>query len=200
MRVTARAEMSLNEVAWYAIYTKHQHEKSAAKSLTNRGLETFVPVYRQVHRWKDRNKILLSPLFPCYVFVRTDLERKADILRTPGVCWLVGNGGYASQIPPKELEPLRAAANSAAHVEPYPFLQMGDRVRVRSGLLAGVEGILIRLRNQYRLVLSVHLLKQSAAVEVDLGSVERISSEWAAERALGPALSGRQRSFGKEVN
>ncbi|MGO9589665.1 MAG: UpxY family transcription antiterminator [Candidatus Acidiferrales bacterium] len=190
--------MSLNEAPWYAIYTKHQHEKSAAKSLSNRGIETFVPVYRGVHRWKDRNKNLLLPLFPCYVFVRTDLERKTDILRTPGVHWLVGNGGYASEIPPQELEALRAAANGPAHLEPYPFLQTGDRVRVRSGLLAGVEGILIRLRNQYRLVLSVQLLKQSAAVEVDLGSVERIFSESAAERTLAPALPKRQRSFGKE--
>ncbi len=200
MRVRARPEMSLNEVPWYAIYTKHQHEKSAAKSLTNRGLETFVPLYRQVHRWKDRNKILLSPLFPCYVFVRTDLGRKTDILRTPGVCWLVGSGGYASQIPPQDVEALRTAANGSTRVEPYPFLQTGDRVRVHSGLLAGVEGILIRLRNQYRLVLSVQLLKQSAAVEVDLGSVERISSESAAERTLAAALPKRQRSFGKEVN
>jgi len=162
---------------WYAAFTKHQHEKRVTQVLTNKGFETFLPLYREVHRWKDRDKTLCLPLFPCYVFVRTNLERKLDILQTPGICWLVGRGGYAWPIPDHEVDPIRSLAGSSAKFEPHPFVACGDRVRVRSGPLLGIEGIIIRARNQHRLVLSVQLLKQSAAVEVDLSDVERVSAE-----------------------
>lgn len=190
--------MILTETYWHAVYTKHQHEKSVARSLTQRNLETLLPLYPQMHKWKDRNQLILSPVFPCYVFVRANLERKAEILRTPGVCWLVGNGGYASRIPPEDLEVVRAVAN-ATHAEPHPFLQAGDRVRVHSGPLSGVEGILIRLRNQFRLILSVQLLNQSAAVEVDLDNVERISPDSEAAAAPPRLLGVRHRFSEKEA-
>lgn len=176
-RTEPELNLSLGETDWYAVYTKHQHEKSAAASLSSKGMETFVPLHRQTHRWKDRNQVVFVPLFPCYVFVRSNMERKADILRTPGVFWLVGSGGYASRILSQELEAIRIAVNSPKSVEPYPFLQSGDRVRVLSGALSGVEGILVRSKSQHRLVLSVQLLKQSAVVEVDTDMIGRIDEE-----------------------
>jgi transcription antitermination factor NusG len=165
------------DIGWYAVYTRHQHEKVAAASLVGKGFETFLPLYREIHRWKDRKQAVLLPLFPCYVFVRALIERKGDILRTPGVCSVVGNGGENSRIPPQELDAIRLATANSKTIQPYPLLREGDRVRVVSGALCGVEGILIRVKNQHRLVLSVQLLTSAAIVDVDVAAVERIRGE-----------------------
>ncbi len=174
---------------WYAVYTKHQHEKSATNFLTRKGFEVLLPLYRAPHRWKDRVQVVALPVFPCYLFLRTKLERKLEILQTPGVFWLVGNGGHASLMPNCEIESIRKITESSEWFEPHPYLKSGDRVRVLSGPLAGVEGILTRIKNRYRVVLSVELLQKAVAVEVDISAVERLeSSRSLASREL-------QRSF-----
>jgi transcription antitermination factor NusG len=161
-------------VFWYAAYTKHQHEKHVARHFTSKGLETFLPLYEAVHRWQDRAKTVQLPLFPCYVFVRMNLQRKLDVLMTGGVFWLVGSSGFASPIPEREMESLRAAAANPGRVVPHPYLKQGDLVRVRSGPFEGIEGIFVRTKRQCRVVLSVPLLMQSAAVEVEVSLLERI--------------------------
>jgi transcription antitermination factor NusG len=150
--------------AWYAI--------SAAELLTRKGFEILLPLYRLIRRWKNRDKSVLSPLFPCYLFVRTDLSRKVDILRTPGVFWLVESGGCACHIPDADIEAINKIAQSPALIAPHPYLKSGERVRVRCGSLEGLEGILIRFKNQYRVVLTVELLRKAVAVEVDLSAIE----------------------------
>ena len=162
--------------SWYALYTKHQHEKSAAHILGNKGFETLLTHYSASHRWKDRTQRVELPLFPCYVFIRTALDRRVDVLKTPGVFWFVGNGEYASAIPSPEIEAVRRVALNTRAYEPYPFLKFGDRVRVVAGPLTGLEGILIRMRSQCRIVVSVHLLKQSVAVEVDMSDVQPVKA------------------------
>lgn len=169
--------MTLTELDWYAIYTKHQHEKVAAAALGGRGFEVFLPLYREVHKWKDRKQTVLLPLFPCYVFVRAVLDQKVDILRTPGVYSLVGNGSSASRIPAQELDAIRIAVTNSRTIAPYPLLREGDRVRVVSGALSGVEGILIRVKNRHRLVLSVQLLQRSAVVDVDIATIQRLPAQ-----------------------
>lgn len=161
--------------AWYAIYTKHQHERSAKEYLAGNGIEVLLPMYKTVRRWKDRNKIIFLPLFPCYLFALTNLERKVDILKAPGVFSLVESGGRACEIPAEEIEAILKVANSTARIEPHPYLKSGDRVRIRHGVLAGIEGILTRFKSQFRVVLNLHLLQKAVAVEVDLATVERIS-------------------------
>lgn len=143
----------------------------------------MLPLYQARHRWKDRTQTVRLPLFPCYVFIHTSLERRLEILRTPGVCWLVGNGGFASPIPDREVESVRTLMTSSAHFEPHAFLTRGDHVRVLAGPLAGIEGVLIRVKNEHRVVLSVELLKQSAAVEVDLALIERLGARTASAGA-----------------
>lgn len=157
--------------AWYAVYTKFQHEKTAASLLEKKELNVFLPVYRAVHRWKDRNQTVILPLFPCYLFLRTNLDRKLDILRTAGVRWIVENAGRACAVPEPEIDAVRTLC-SVVCVQPHPFLKQGERVRVRSGALAGIEGILVKLKNHYRVVISVDVLQKSVAVEVDLSNVE----------------------------
>jgi transcription antitermination factor NusG len=163
----------LTEPAWFAVYTKHQHEKKAAELLTTKGIETYVPLYKATHRWKDRTKNLLLPLFPGYIFICSQLHDKAAILNTPGVFFLVESAGRACPIAGSEIDAIRRITASQAKVQPHPFLESGDSVRVLNGPLAGIEGILVRWKNQYRMVLSVKLLKRSLAIEIDVSNVEK---------------------------
>ena len=160
--------------AWYALYTRHQHEKNSARILANKGFETFLPLYTAAHQWNDRVKRLSLPLFPCYVFIRGGINRRFEILTTPGIHSWVGVAGNPSPIPDAEIESIRKLVETSMRVEPHPFLKCGDWVRVKSGPLAGIEGILVRKKNLLRLVLSVELLEKSVAVEVDASTVERV--------------------------
>jgi transcription antitermination factor NusG len=161
------------ELAWYALYTRHQHEKTVADILSRKGFEVFLPLYSVVHRWKDRNKQLSLPLYPGYVFLHDDLERRLPILVTPGVHSIVGTAGAPEPIPDSEIHAVKRVIESSLAVEPYPYLQCGDRVRVQSGPLEGIEGVLVRKKNAYRLVLTVEILMKSVAVEIDASLVER---------------------------
>ena len=120
--------------------------KVGAESLAGNGFEVFLPTYNVIRKWTDRKKQLSLPLFPCYVFVRSNFERRLRILRTPGVHFLVMFAGRPAPIPDSEMDAIRKAVESRLRVEPHPFLRCGDWVRVTSGPLADVEGILVRKR------------------------------------------------------
>jgi transcription antitermination factor NusG len=176
---------------WNAVYTRHQHEKSVADSLAGNGFETFLPTYNTIRQWTDRKKQLRLPLFPCYVFVRGNFERRFRIIMTPGVHSMVMFGARPAVISDAEVDAIRRAVDSKLAVEPHPFLQCGDWVRVTSGPLTDVEGILVRKKTSYRLILSAQLLGKSIAVEIDAFSVKPISRR-------SPALltsAGRPESF-----
>jgi len=158
--------------AWWALYTRHQHEKVVAKMLSEKGFEVFLPLYESMRRWKDRKKWLSLPLFPCYVFVRGGLQRRLQVVTTPGVHMILYNGDQVAIIPEAEIDSIRIALEGHVQVEPHPFLKCGERVRVTRCTLEGVEGILVRKKNLCRLVLSVEMLAQSVAVEIDASDVE----------------------------
>jgi len=162
---------------WHALYTRHQHENVVAQALSGKGFEVFLPQYRTVHRWRDRNKELMLPLFPNYVFIRGGLDRMLSIVSTPGVHSLVSWGARPADIPVEEIDAVRVLVESPLQVEPHPFLKCGDLVRVKSGPLEGIQGVLVRKTRGFRLVLSVEMLSQSAAVEVDINLVERVGAE-----------------------
>jgi transcription antitermination factor NusG len=140
----------------------------------SQGIEVLLPVYRTIRRWQDRNKVVDLPLFPCYLFVQTLLERKVEILKAPGVFSLVESGGRACEIEDGEIKSIIKATANPSQVTPHPYLKSGDRVRIRHGALAGIEGILTRFKNQFRVVLNLHLLNKAIAVEVDISTVERV--------------------------
>ena len=169
---------------WWAVYTRHQHEKTVAENLSSSSLEVFLPLYNVVRQWKDRKKHLALPLFPCYVFLHGEFERRVQVLSTPGVHSIVTIAGRPAAIPEVEIEAIRRAAQSSLGVEPHPFLRRGDRVRIKTGPLADIEGILVRRKSSYRLILSAELLQMSIAVEVDAFRVEPLS-----RRAEAPPLS-----------
>jgi len=163
--------------SWFALYTRHKHEKVVARALEGKGLETFLPLYATTRRWQDRTKVISLPLFPCYVFLRGGVDRRLDILTTPGVHSIVSTAGQPAAIPSDVMDGVRRTAESGARVDPHPFLKHGESVRIKSGVLAGVKGILVRKKNVLRLVVSVEILGKAVAVEVDADLVEKLSEE-----------------------
>ena len=159
---------------WYALYTRHQHEKTVAHLLTAKGFETFLPLYAAVHRWKNGVKQLSLPLFSCYVFLRGPGDRWLQVLTTPGIHSLVGFGGKPAMIPRSEIEAIRRVVESPVQAQPHPFIKCGDRARIIAGPLQGLEGLLLRKKNNWKLLLSVEMLERSVAVEVDACTVERV--------------------------
>ena len=185
----AMAERIIPEVmdspSWWALYTRHQHEKTVVEMLSFKGIEVLLPLYEANRRWKDRNRLQTLPLFPGYVFVRTTYHRKLDVLTTPGVHMILHRGQEIATIPEHEIEAIQKAVSTPAKVEPHPFMTFGMRVRVTCGPLEGVEGILVRKKNVSRLVLSVKMLAQSVSVEVCAANVEPCNSD----AELGEAYS-----------
>lgn len=167
MGTLQRMDARIAPDAWCAIYTRHQHEKTVSEMLQVKGFEVFLPLYESVRRWKDRKKLLSLPLFPGYVFVRGVMERQLPVLSTPGVHMIISRGERVATIPEQEIEAIRRTIDGKFRVEPHPFLRCGERVRVIRGSLEGVEGVLTRKKNLYRLVLSVEMLAQSVSVEID---------------------------------
>jgi transcription antitermination factor NusG len=159
---------------WYALFTRHQHEKSVAFALSNKSHEAYLPLYRSVRKWQDRTKQLWLPLFPCYVFIREGMDRQLQILTTPGVIHIVKWGGRPAVVPQSQVVAIRQIIESGLIVETHPYLKCGDRVRVKTGPLMGLDGILTRKKGVARLVVSMEMLGRSAAVEIDELNVERI--------------------------
>jgi transcription antitermination factor NusG len=177
--------------SWYAIYTRHQHEKMVHQVLTSKGFDSFLPLYATTHNWKDRTKALTLPLFPCYVFLKGGIERRLQILTTPGIYGLVSSAGQPTAIPDIEIEAIRRVVDSGARVEGHPYLKCGNWVRVKCGPLAGIEGILVRKKNLSRLVLSVELLGTAAAIEVAAFQVEAINAPQLKVSRIGHGADSR---------
>ena len=161
---------------WYAVYTRHQHEKSAAQLLARKGFEVLLPLYHSRSRWSDRTQIVLLPLFPNYLFVQCDLDSRVRVLQTAGVCWFVSNAGVPTAVPEAEIEMVRRVVEAPVNVQPHSFLDRGDQVRVLRGPLTGLTGVLTRVKNQCRVIISLELLHKSAAIEIDLSDLERIGA------------------------
>jgi transcription antitermination factor NusG len=162
------------EPRWYAAYTSANHEKRVAQQLGVRSLEHLVPLYESVRRWKDRRVRLQLPLFPGYVFVRLDLRDRLQVLQVPGVAKLVGFNGMPTVIPQEEIEALRRSLGNGVRAVPHPYLKLGRRVRVKTGSLAGLEGVLLRRKNSTRFVISLDLIMRSVAVEIEGSEVEAV--------------------------
>ncbi len=160
------------EPRWYAAYTCARHEKRVAEQLERRSVKLFLPLYETVHRWKNGRARLELPLFPGYVFVHIALQERLRVLEVPSIVRLVGFGGLPTPLPEGEVEALREGLTRDLRAEPHPFLSMGRKVRVRSGPLQGLEGILVRRKGNYRVVLSMDLIMRSIVVDLDLADVE----------------------------
>ena len=160
------------ETKWYAIYTWAHHEKRVAEQIRQRQIRGFLPVYRSVHRWKDRRKEIELALCPSYVFVHLALKDRVRVLEIPGVVHLVSARGKPTPLPDHEIESFQRGLDGCVRMEPHPYLQAGRRVRVRSGPMKDLEGVLIRRKDGLRLVVSIEILMRAVAVEIDEADVE----------------------------
>lgn len=162
------------EEHWYAAQTCANHEKRVREQLSQRTIEAYLPVYASVRHWKDRSVRLELPLFPGYVFVHLPLRDRLRVLQTPSVVRLVGFGGQPAPLPDQEIEALRQGLAGELHLEPHPYLKVGQRVRIKTGPLQGLEGILARKKNVLRFVVSLDLIMRSVAVEIDEAELEPV--------------------------
>lgn len=183
---------------WFALYTYPRHEKAVHEYLKHSAVESFLPLYTSVHRWKNGVKASVSlPLFPGYVFAKTELMDCSRLIRVPSVASIVSSRGIPLSMPAREIDVLRASIATLA-MEPHPFLHVGAHVRVKNGPLTGLEGILIQKKSGYRFLLRMPLLIQAAAVEIDACDIEPISSggrDTLPDTSIGqPSGTGRRSS------
>ena len=153
---------------WYAVHTRSRHEKLVARQFLEKQIEAFLPLHTEVHRWKDRYKKVEMPLFSGYVFAQfaSGTLRRQAVLRTTGVIRIVGFGQHDEPVPDEQIDALRRVLESDALLQKHRYLRVGQRVKVISGALAGVEGILKRIKGNARLVIAVEPIRQAVAVEL----------------------------------
>lgn len=160
------------ELNWFAVYTTSNHEKKVDQHLRMREIESFLPLYKVIRRWKNRTTVTLDlPLFAGYVFVRIARTERARVLAVPNVNFIVGNGSKALSIPDEYIDTLRSGLRQR-QVDPYPYVKVGAKVRIRSGPFAGLQGIIVRKDDQLRVVLSLDLIEKSFAVHVSADELE----------------------------
>jgi transcription antitermination factor NusG len=170
------AALSVQSQAWFAVFTSSHHEKKVSQHLGQRMIEHFLPLYSEVHRWSNRRKVSVQlPLFPNYIFVRIARAQRGRVLQVPGVLSMVGCGHDPTPLPDSEIESLRSGLH-LRKFEPHPYLVVGERVRIKGSVLEGMEGILLRKKSNLRVVISVALIKQSVAIEVDTDDIEPVSA------------------------
>jgi transcription antitermination factor NusG len=166
----------VNQRKWYAIQTRSRHEKIVDKHLRRQGIITFLPLAKEIHRWSDRKKEVESPLFGGYAFVRVAAspEERLKVLRTHGVVKFVGVGGVGIPIPEEQIEAVKAVTSANIPFRSYPFLKLGQRVRIREGALEGVQGILISQKGMRNLVISVDAIQRSLSIQIEGYKVEPV--------------------------
>jgi len=152
---------------WFALRVKSRYEKVVSTIARNKGFQEFLPLYQCRRRWSDRVKTIELPLFPGYVFCRLNPQYRLPLLTIPGVVHFVGIGKTPVPVDDEEILAIQSAVASGLSTEPWPFLNVGQRVRLEEGPLTGVEGILIEVRKRYRVVVSVTLLHRSVSVEIE---------------------------------
>lgn len=177
------------EPHWYAAYTCANHEKLVAAEIKARGVEYFLPLYSSIRRWKDRRVSLELPLFPGYLFVRLALRDRLRVLQIPSVVRFISFNGQPAALPDEEMAILRSGLSQRLRAEPHPFLTLGRRVQVIRGPLAGLHGILLRRKSCFRIVVSVHLIQRSLAIDVDAADVVPLANSQHLTSSLNRSLT-----------
>jgi len=160
--------------SWHAVYLKSRHEFKVEKKLTETGIDHFLPVIERIRQWKDRKKKVSFPLFPGYIFVHIpdDYDLVLAVLKTAGVVRILSAKGKPVRIPDEQIIALQKLIENKHPIDPHPYISKGQRVRIKTGPLAGIEGILMEKQKQNLLVLAVDLLKQGASVKIDAFDIE----------------------------
>jgi transcription antitermination factor NusG len=161
---------------WFALTVKPRCDKTVARTLQTKGFQTFLPFYKKLHKYGTRHKESELPLFPGYVFCRFNALTRLPILVTPGVTQILGAGRTPIPLSETEMDSLQTAIKAQLSVQPFPFLQAGEKVRINRGVLEGIEGIVLSRKERLRIVLSITLLRRSVLLEIDCDqvSLERV--------------------------
>jgi transcription antitermination factor NusG len=176
-------------LSWFALQTRSRWEGTASGLLRAKGLETLLPTYSTRRKWSDRSKLVESPLFPGYVFCRFDVHNRLPVLITPGVISVVGRGKTPVAIDDLEILSIQAAIQSGVPVEPWPYVEIGERVRIQKDALEGMEGILTSFKGSHRVVISVTLLRRSVALEIDRSRITPLGSVRTAPAAVAEEIA-----------
>jgi transcription antitermination factor NusG len=163
-----------DNVRWFALQVRTRWESSTAVLLSGKGYETLLPTYQTKKRWNGKVKPASAPLFPGYVFCQFNASKRLPILVTPGVISVVGRGRVPFPVNDGEIAAIQAIVASGVQVEPWPYLEVGQRIRIENDSLNGLEGILIQFKGNNRIVVSVSLLRRSVALEIDRESVRPV--------------------------
>jgi transcription antitermination factor NusG len=164
--------------SWYALHIRSRHEKRVAERLSASSMQTFLPLHRSRHTWKNGVHADVDlPLFPCYLFAKASIYDRLRLLQHPGVLGFAASSARPTAIPEEEIALLKAATESFK-AEPHPYLSSGDAVRIVAGPLNGMRGILMRRKQEYRVVLSVEAIMRSIAVEVSEFDIEPEGKKW----------------------
>ena len=172
-----------NGVSWFALQIRSRWESSAADLLRGKGLEILLPTYTTSRKWSDRVKVVETPLFPGYLFCRFDVNNRLPVLITPGVISVVGRGKTPVAVDDAVIHSIRAAIGSGIHLEPWPYVEIGERVRIKHDVLDGMEGILTSFKGSHRVIISVTLLRRSVALEIDRSRIAPLEPGRAAGKA-----------------
>jgi transcription antitermination factor NusG len=168
---------STPKASWYALQVRSRKESYVASQIQGQGYECLLPTYKSIRKWSDRMKEVEQPLFPGYLFCRFDFQNRRPVVTTPGVLQVVGYGRTAVSVSEEEIQALQLAVGSEMPKQPWPYLEVGQRVRVNYGTLSGLEGILVNVKGNHRVVLSVTLLQRSVAMEVETSWLSVIKEE-----------------------
>jgi transcription antitermination factor NusG len=157
----------MSQPHWYTITTQPRHEKVVAELLQAKSVEVFLPLIAIPSRWKDRTVVIQNPIFPGYVFTRIELHERPHIYSVPGFVRMLSFNGKPAVIEDAEIEAVRLCLTRGHNPQPHPFLEAGQQVRVKSGSLAGMKGVVVRAKNQCRIVVSISMIHQAVSVEID---------------------------------
>jgi transcription antitermination factor NusG len=164
--------LSTEEAHWYGVYTNARHENAVADHLISKDIEVFVPTIAVVRSWKDRKMKLQIPAFPGYVFTKICLGERGRVISVPGVIRILSFNGVPARLDEAEIENIRLCQQRGALVESRPLFEVGERVRVKSGVLEGLVGFVSRCKDERRLIVPLSHINQSLAVQVDIDLLE----------------------------
>jgi transcription antitermination factor NusG len=173
---------------WFALQVRTRWESSTAVLLEGKGYRTLLPTYKARKSWRGSTREASTPLFPGYVFCEFDAQKRLPILVTPGVLSVVSAGRVPLPVDENEIANIQTVVSSGCKAEPWPYLEVGQKIRVENHSLRGIEGILIQLKGNHRVVVSVSLLRRSVALEIDRWSVSPM--EVSRNAVLEPITSG----------
>lgn len=159
------------EPRWYVLFVRTNQEKRVAQNLKCNDVEHFLPCYSSMRQWKDRRVKLEMPLFPGYVFVKLPLIERIKALKVPNVISLVGAGSSYAEISEEEIAWIQRGVESGTAL-PHPHLAIGQRVMIKSGVMAGMEGVLLQMKNSARVVVSLDSINRAFVVEIDGACLE----------------------------